>query len=162
MRELIAKQRIDVTHVGRLIDEGLRLVDGMLALCDYDLGKETKSTMSLEAICPTLHAAVPSALIIPLQSSLTASLPSISAESAMHKPFPDHQVTFRGASNFARWDQSDHTDVSHLLDHRQALTTQFKSWRLCRSRVNSQSLATTVDNIHSCVNRRMTSERTRE
>ncbi|ORY85369.1 hypothetical protein BCR35DRAFT_264576 [Leucosporidium creatinivorum] len=81
------------TDTPRLIDQGLRLVDELLALCNHHITKT--DSLSLKKIFPRLADSIPDELYIPLQSSLTVSLPSDASHFATHKPFPDRLVSFK-------------------------------------------------------------------
>ncbi|BGP36884.1 hypothetical protein JCM10449v2_000786 [Rhodotorula kratochvilovae] len=80
--------------VGTLVDEGLRLVDQLLALCNHPINSKV-DTLSLKKTFPALYKLVPTKLIIPLQSSLTVSLPFDSSQAASHKPFADNLPVFQ-------------------------------------------------------------------
>ncbi|KAI5476130.1 phosphatidylinositol 3-/4-kinase [Pseudohyphozyma bogoriensis] len=88
-----AKGRDGPSEIGYLIDEGLRLVDQLLVLCDYPLTKT--EPISMKSLFPDLWKMAPTKLIIPLQSSLNVSLPSDASQVATHKPFPDRLVVFK-------------------------------------------------------------------
>ncbi|GAA5989436.1 hypothetical protein JCM11641_007903 [Rhodosporidiobolus odoratus] len=75
------------SDVGLLVDEGLKLVDQLLHLCNYPINGKVE-TLSLKKTFRNLHDLAPTSLIIPLQSSLTVSLPFDAAQAATHKPFP--------------------------------------------------------------------------
>ncbi|GAA5842453.1 hypothetical protein JCM9279_005388 [Rhodotorula babjevae] len=82
------------SDVGALVDEGLRLVDQLLALCNHPITGKV-DTLSLKKTFPALYKAAPTKLIIPLQSSLTASLPFDSSQAVSHKPFADNLPVFQ-------------------------------------------------------------------
>lgn len=82
--------------ISTIIDEGLRLVDELLALCGHSVQKET--TLSLYKQFPKLNRLAPTTLIIPLQTSLNVSLPSDASRTTTHKPFPDNLATFHSQS----------------------------------------------------------------
>lgn len=87
-------------EVSRLVAESLAMTDELLGLCDYDLQKNRKkvndSTMSMSECCPRLYKLGHSELLIPLQESLTVTLPPTSASQSQHKPFPLDSPTFEG------------------------------------------------------------------
>ncbi|GAA5994714.1 protein kinase MEC1 [Rhodotorula paludigena] len=91
-KEAAASNRSSV--VGPLMDEGLRLVDQLLAMCNYPISGKI-DTLSLKKTFPLLWKAAPTKLIIPLQSSLTVSLPYDASQAATHKPFPDNLPVFQ-------------------------------------------------------------------
>ena len=67
----------------------------LLALCDHFVD-ENKTTLSMSKDFPRLKAMANSSLIIPLQESLTASLPPASSDESTHRPFPLDVPTFKG------------------------------------------------------------------
>jgi serine/threonine-protein kinase ATR len=75
----------------------------LLGLCDYQL-RDDKRSLSMRRDFPRLYALAPSRLIIPLQESLTASLPPSSSSSADHQPFPVDLPVFQGKwSTLVNW-----------------------------------------------------------
>ncbi|GAA6058573.1 hypothetical protein JCM10212_007012 [Sporobolomyces blumeae] len=87
------EQGIDGDQVGPLIEEGLKLVEQLLFLCDYHISGKI-DTLSLQKTFPDLYKLAPTKLIIPLQSSLTVTLPFDASRAATHKPFPDNLPAF--------------------------------------------------------------------
>lgn len=79
--------------VSTLIGHSLRMTEELLALCDYPI-KDEKKALSMSKDFPGLFRSAPSPLMIPLQESLTASLPPSSSSDAMHHPFPLDAPTF--------------------------------------------------------------------
>ena len=94
-----AQLKTSTVDISTIIDEGLRLVDELLALCVYQVAKET--TLSLYKQFPKLYRLAPTTLIIPLQTSLNVSLPSDASRTATHKPFPDNLATFQSQSSLS-------------------------------------------------------------
>ncbi|KAI0053695.1 hypothetical protein FA95DRAFT_478808 [Auriscalpium vulgare] len=80
--------------VPRLINECMAIVNQLLALCDYPIKDNSKLAMSMKKELPNLMKLAPSRLIIPLQESLTASLPPTSSSDSQHQPFPQEIPTF--------------------------------------------------------------------
>ena len=76
------------------------MTNELLALCDYHIDDDGKKSLSMKKDFPRLLALGRSPLIIPLQESLTATLPPTSATSigALHQPFPVNTPTFE-----SRW-----------------------------------------------------------
>lgn len=76
------------------------MTNELLALCDYHIDEE--KSLSMKKDFPRLMALGHSPLIIPLQESLTASLPpnSSSSSSALHEPFPADTPTFESERRF--------------------------------------------------------------
>lgn len=71
------------------------MTNELLALCDYPVGNE-KSTLNMSKDFPRLARLGRSELIIPLQESLTASLPPTSSMESVHQPFAMDAPTFEG------------------------------------------------------------------
>jgi serine/threonine-protein kinase ATR len=95
------KEHVD--KVSRLAREGSRLVDQLLKLATTE-PKSKDNTIKLDQYFPDLLSCMPCSLQIPLQSSLTVTLPSAATESlgggkARHRPFPKHLPTFRKLEN---------------------------------------------------------------
>ncbi|GAA5902167.1 hypothetical protein JCM6882_006719 [Rhodosporidiobolus microsporus] len=88
-----SSSRASASNVGILVDEGLKLVDQLLNLCNYPINGKI-DTLSLKKTFPQLYKTAPTSLIIPLQSSLTVSLPSDATQAAVHKPFPSNLPVF--------------------------------------------------------------------
>ncbi|KAI0700624.1 hypothetical protein BC835DRAFT_1404834 [Cytidiella melzeri] len=65
----------------------------LLALCNLGV-KDDKKSLSMSRDFPSLQKLAPSELIIPLQESLTASLPPTAALSRDHEPFPSDAPKF--------------------------------------------------------------------
>lgn len=59
-----------------------------------------KKPLSMARVCGELLKLMPSAVLIPLQESLTASVPPTSALDAQHKPFPVNAPTFARESRY--------------------------------------------------------------
>jgi serine/threonine-protein kinase ATR len=68
------------------------MVDHLLALCDHPV-RDDRKTLSMRKDFPQLNSLLPSRLIIPLQESLTANMPT-SAASSNYQPFPVNAPTF--------------------------------------------------------------------
>lgn len=89
-------------HVPSLINASLAMVNGLLALCDYpapelprNAGPDARTTLSMKRDIPQLAKLMPSPLIVPLQESLTATLPPTSSTiNSHHQPFPPNLPTF--------------------------------------------------------------------
>jgi len=85
--------------VAMLINESQAMTKQLLALCDHFVD-ENKTTLSMGKDFPRLKAMGDSSLIIPLQESLTASLPPASSDESTHQPFPLDVPTFKGQLPF--------------------------------------------------------------
>jgi len=90
------------THVSSLINASLAMVNGLVALCDFpspeppkNAGPDARITLSMKRDIPQLVKLMPSPLIVPLQESLTATLPPTSSTiNSYHQPFPLNLPTF--------------------------------------------------------------------
>ena len=102
------------------------MVNGLLTLCDFpapdpprNAGPEARATLSMKRDIPQLAKLMPSPLIVPLQESLTATLPPTSSTiNSHHQPFPSDLPTFnRDAYSlyFHNW-ASDNTKISDIAD----------------------------------------------
>ncbi|KAH9482313.1 Serine/threonine-protein kinase ATR [Psilocybe cubensis] len=76
-----------------LIDESMAMTNELLALCDHPLVDERPLNMTKDF--PRLKRLGRSKLIVPLQESLTASLPPTSATESTHQPFASNLPTFQ-------------------------------------------------------------------
>ncbi|KAF7294192.1 hypothetical protein HMN09_01147600 [Mycena chlorophos] len=83
------------TGIARLVNESQDMTYELLRLCDFPI-KENDDTryLSMQHKFPALFTRGKSDLIIPLQESLTASLPPTSALESTHQPFPLNAPTF--------------------------------------------------------------------
>lgn len=74
------------------------MTNELLALCDHPIDDDAKKSFSMKKDFPRLFKLGQSKLIIPLQESLTASLPASSSSTASsgHQPFPSNTPTFQG------------------------------------------------------------------
>jgi serine/threonine-protein kinase ATR len=102
-------------HVSSLINGSVAMVNGLLALCDFpppdpprNAGPDARTTLSMKRDIPQLAKLMPSPLIVPLQESLTATLPPTSSTiNSHHQPFPPNLPTFHSNSNFLDYLFSD-------------------------------------------------------
>ncbi|KAJ7462055.1 hypothetical protein FB451DRAFT_1043857 [Mycena latifolia] len=81
------------TGVSKLVSECMSMTNELLRMCDHHVGEEVK-TLSMQKTFPRLFKLGRSDLIIPLQESLTASLPPTSSLESDHQPFPTNAPTF--------------------------------------------------------------------
>lgn len=72
------------------------MTNELLNLCDYPIDGN-KSTLNMTRDFPKLKAMGRSTMIIPLQESLTASLPPGATTESTHQPFPADAPTFQGS-----------------------------------------------------------------
>ncbi|KAH9938115.1 uncharacterized protein B0H18DRAFT_1080892 [Fomitopsis serialis] len=79
-------------RLGSLIDESLRMTDQLLELCVRPV-PDSKRLCNMPKEFPALYRLAPSQLIIPLQDSLTASVPPASVSDSAHQPFPPNAPT---------------------------------------------------------------------
>ena len=89
----------ELPQVLTLINASLAMVNGLLLLCDFppprNVGPEARPTLSMRRDIPQLAKLMPSPLIVPLQESLTATLPPTSSTiNSYHQPFPSNLPTF--------------------------------------------------------------------
>lgn len=70
----------------------MNLSTQLLILSNYDIRQDDR-ILSLRVYFPALEKLAPSRLILPLQNSMTVSLPSSNAEE-FHHPFPVDAPTF--------------------------------------------------------------------
>ncbi|KAF8622078.1 hypothetical protein AX15_007222 [Amanita polypyramis BW_CC] len=80
-------------YLSKLIDQSASMTNELLALCDHRVSDDKKQ-LSMYKDFPKLAALGRSDLIIPLQESLTATLPPTSALESTHQPFPQGVPTF--------------------------------------------------------------------
>lgn len=80
--------------LARKFDQCRKLVRQLLHLCNYPVRDSKK--LSLNEHFPALQKCAPCELIVPLQSSLIASLPPHDINFASHIPFPAHLPTIAG------------------------------------------------------------------
>ncbi|EMD40504.1 hypothetical protein CERSUDRAFT_44292 [Gelatoporia subvermispora B] len=83
----------NVNEVSTLIGYSLRMTEELLGLCDHPI-RDEKKMLAMSKDFPGLYRLAPSLLMIPLQESLTASLPPSSSSGAIHPPFPLDAPTF--------------------------------------------------------------------
>ncbi|XP_064394848.1 serine/threonine-protein kinase ATR-like [Halichondria panicea] len=91
---ILTKAKKELPLIGKLIDDMLKLSDRLLELCNkhIDTGKNT-----MDRVCRNLPRLISnskfSSIMVPLQSSLTVTLPGSYCESYEHDPFPGDQPT---------------------------------------------------------------------
>ncbi|TFK72010.1 hypothetical protein BDN72DRAFT_869695 [Pluteus cervinus] len=86
------------TALAGLVRDSGAMANELLNLCDFPI-PESKNTLSMNKEFPKLASLGRSSLIIPLQESLTATMPPFSpteSESSNHQPFPTDAPTFQG------------------------------------------------------------------
>jgi serine/threonine-protein kinase ATR len=89
------------SRIPQLVDDCINMTNGLLALCDHPV-TEGHKRLSMHKDFPKLDAMASSALIIPLQGSLTASLPPTSSTASSHQPFPLNSPRFQGEHGTTR------------------------------------------------------------
>ncbi|KDQ64194.1 hypothetical protein JAAARDRAFT_117891 [Jaapia argillacea MUCL 33604] len=92
--QLRGNSRTAKTELPTLINQCMAMTNELLALCDYPLRDDGKKPLNMSKDFPKLARLAPSRLIIPLQESLTASLPPNSSTDSIHQPFPSNLPTF--------------------------------------------------------------------
>ncbi|KAI8929063.1 hypothetical protein BC831DRAFT_33247 [Entophlyctis helioformis] len=78
-----------------LVNEAQKLTDHLLNLCNYSIPREVQM-MSMSKDFRPLQRTAPLSMIIPLQSSMTVTLPASSHTLSTHKPFPNDLPTIEG------------------------------------------------------------------
>ena len=81
--------------VNNIIAASLSLNDALLKMCNQKLPDNEPITVPRHF--PDLLKVLASVVIIPLQSSMTASVPSSASEMADHQPFPTNLPGWKGA-----------------------------------------------------------------
>lgn len=76
------------TNVPILIASSVAMATELLRLCDFPIKDDGLKSLSMSKDIPNLARLVPSPLIIPLQESMTVSLPTTSSSQSVHQPFP--------------------------------------------------------------------------
>ncbi|KAJ7639483.1 hypothetical protein FB45DRAFT_977215 [Roridomyces roridus] len=83
------------TGLVKLVAECTSMTNQLLKLCDFSINENNPVRfLSMSKLFPHLFKLGRSELIIPLQESLTASLPPTSALESTHQPFPPNIPTF--------------------------------------------------------------------
>ncbi|KAK7062299.1 Serine/threonine-protein kinase atr [Favolaschia claudopus] len=94
LQKLTSSPNANQTGVSKLVAECTSMTNQLLYMCDAHVGDEVK-TISMQKQFPSLFKLGRSELIIPLQESLTASLPPNSSSiDSDHQPFPANAPTF--------------------------------------------------------------------
>lgn len=75
--------------------EALQLVPQLLILCNHPVNDKVNK-LSMSRLFPNLVKLAPCSLIIPLQASLTASLPPRDSDIRQHRPFSPNLASFNG------------------------------------------------------------------
>lgn len=86
------------TVVPLLVEKSMAMTAELLRMCDYPIKDDSTKTLSMNKNFPALAMLAPSPLIIPLQESMTVSLPATSSSSTLHQPFPPDAPTIQGNS----------------------------------------------------------------
>ncbi|KAH8118429.1 hypothetical protein DFH11DRAFT_1686601 [Phellopilus nigrolimitatus] len=81
------------TIVPTLVTHAMSMTTELLRLCDHPIKDDATKTLSMLRDFPALTRLTPSPLIIPLQESMTVSLPSTSSSKSVHQPFPPDAPT---------------------------------------------------------------------
>lgn len=82
------------TEIPELIRQCVAMTNELLNLCDYHIDDDSRKTLTMSKDFRRLAELGKSPLIIPLQESLTASLPPTSSAESDHQPFPPNAPTF--------------------------------------------------------------------
>eukprot|EP00002_Diphylleia_rotans_P020747 TRINITY_DN4030_c0_g1_i1.p1 TRINITY_DN4030_c0_g1~~TRINITY_DN4030_c0_g1_i1.p1 ORF type:complete len:2534 (-),score=449.32 TRINITY_DN4030_c0_g1_i1:366-7967(-) len=78
-----------------IIDQFSRLSDQFINLCNYEI-KDNRHVLSIQRDFRPLERMMPVQVIVPTQSALTPSLPTIETPADSHNPFPRTQATIKG------------------------------------------------------------------
>ncbi|CAO1612632.1 unnamed protein product [Jaminaea pallidilutea] len=79
----------------KTIETSQHLASELLHLCNFPVSSKT-TALTLERDFPRLHALADCRLIVPIQASLTVSLPTNNEPKADHSPFPLNVPRFKG------------------------------------------------------------------
>ncbi|WFD42131.1 non-specific serine/threonine protein kinase [Malassezia psittaci] len=103
------------SEVARIVDAFEHLSSELLQLCELPVGKET--SLSLSKHFPALLSTVQTTpLILPLQSSITVTLPPSDVVSQTHRPFPSNIPTIAGFD--------DNIEIMHSLQKPRKIIVQ--------------------------------------
>jgi hypothetical protein len=83
------------SNIQRLVQQSIDMTNELLALCDQNVD-DGRFMLSMSKDFPKLKRMGRCDLIIPLQESLTASLPPTPETESKHYPFPLDTPTFQG------------------------------------------------------------------
>ncbi|KAG5648746.1 hypothetical protein DXG03_000093 [Asterophora parasitica] len=83
------------TEIPELIRQCVAMTNELLNLCDFHIDDDTRKTLTMSKDFKRLAELGHSPLIIPLQESLTASLPPTSSAESAYQPFPPNAPTFQ-------------------------------------------------------------------
>ncbi|KAJ3161128.1 serine/threonine-protein kinase M1 [Geranomyces michiganensis] len=86
------------SNVPDLIQQGQRLTEYLIDLCNYPIAQRD-NTLSVSRHFRALNRFVPLDLIVPLQSALSARMPTNVDDAKLHNPFPDDIPKILGISN---------------------------------------------------------------
>ncbi|KAK9679778.1 hypothetical protein K7432_016161 [Basidiobolus ranarum] len=89
-----------------LIPQAIKLTDQLLGVCNYPVSSR-ETTLSINRDFRTLQRMTPLNIIVPLQSTLTVTLPASSQTLSSHNPFPAEQPTIAGFQ--------DEVEIMHSL-----------------------------------------------
>ncbi|KAJ3740901.1 hypothetical protein DFH05DRAFT_1404822 [Lentinula detonsa] len=82
--------------VPKLVTQSSNMTTELLELCNFHTPNIERKKLTMTKDFPQLASLGKSDLIIPLQESLTASLPPLSSPDSVHQPFPSNAPTFAG------------------------------------------------------------------
>ncbi|KAJ4486427.1 latcripin-1 [Lentinula lateritia] len=84
------------SSVPKLVGQSLDMTNELLELCNFHTPNIERKKLTMTRDFPRLANLGKSNLIIPLQESLTASLPPVTCSESVHQPFPSNAPTFAG------------------------------------------------------------------
>ncbi|KAH8834205.1 hypothetical protein DL96DRAFT_1579811 [Flagelloscypha sp. PMI_526] len=88
-------QNTQGANLQSLVQQSRKMTEELLILCDAEIDSIKKGSLRM-SMFPNLAKIGKCDLIIPLQQSLTASLPPAGSKQGTHKPFPSSLPTFNG------------------------------------------------------------------
>ncbi|ORX89906.1 hypothetical protein K493DRAFT_288711 [Basidiobolus meristosporus CBS 931.73] len=89
-----------------LVPQAIKLTDQLLGVCNYPVSSR-ETTLSINRDFRTLQRMTPLKIIVPLQSTLTVTLPANSQTLSSHNPFPSEQPVISGFQ--------DEVEIMHSL-----------------------------------------------
>ncbi|KAJ3291727.1 serine/threonine-protein kinase M1 [Borealophlyctis nickersoniae] len=98
-----------------LIQEAQKLTDNLLLLCNHQVGPR-ENALSIKKSFRNLERMVPLRMIVPLQSTMTVTLPADGQSSSDHRPFPRDSPTIHGFH--------DEVEIMHSLQRPRKITVQ--------------------------------------
>ncbi|XP_025077039.1 serine/threonine-protein kinase ATR-like isoform X1 [Pomacea canaliculata] len=97
-QEIFAAVKQKKPELEKLIQDATRLSERLLEVCEKDVGRTTTLSLStnFKALKRLLDEPNFSEIMLPLQSAMTVTLPTVAGGQAGHNPFPDHLIYIKG------------------------------------------------------------------